>query len=396
MKRNLPLNETSSFCCFRNLFLLLGIFYGVCSNAQTHKPRTVTINSNCGGYYEYLPANYSTSTKYFPVIFYIPSYAAIGSGSSTDLKKVLNESIPYYIYTNKFPKSFTVNNVSYSFVVISPQFKKWPTAADVKAVIDYIIYKKYKIEIDQSRLYVSGYSAGGDATLKYAGSGDVAAKRLAAIAPGAPYIYPYTDKGAIYIARNNLPAWFMHGANDTQAPTRWSTDFVKKINSYNPAIKAKVTLLSGLVHNNAWKKMYDPAFRVSGYNVYEWLLLYKRGTSQYRTTDSVVYENIVQAQPSSQQEVTAMAENNIVTSAEVGAYPNPTSGLITLKVNNAHRGTMRVVIFDPTGNVRKQFNLVKDRDYFTRSISLTDLSKGNYILQVQMDNWKQTTKINKL
>src|SRR5438045_1234494 len=79
------------------IFALNNIF------AQTPITRSVSISSNCGGYYEYVPANYNSSSQKYPVIFYMHSATAVGTGSSTDLSKILLEGPFYFINNKKLP-----------------------------------------------------------------------------------------------------------------------------------------------------------------------------------------------------------------------------------------------------------------------------------------------------
>jgi hypothetical protein len=249
------------------------VLFSVLSFSQTHTPRTITVNSNFRGYYEYLPINYSSSST-FPLIVYCGGAGSFGNGTASQLVRLLPEGIPYYINNNQFPSSFTVNGQTSSFIVISPQFVAWPGPADVEAVLNYIISSGYKV--DQSRIYLTGFSAGGDVTWKYPNTGLLRSKRLAAIVPVAAYNYPYVDTGAHYMASANLPVWALHSNDDQSAPSTWSQNFVNKINSYNPPILARITRVNGPSHDGSKTYFHNPAFRVGGYNIYEWMLLYRR------------------------------------------------------------------------------------------------------------------------
>src|SRR3982750_1573154 len=174
------------------------------TRAQTHTPRSVVINANCNGFYEYLPVNYSTSTGKFPLLIYCGGAGTFGTGGS-QLSKLLAEGPPYYINNNQFPQALTVNGVTTSYIVISPQFKAWGSPQDVEDVINYVLTHGYKVDI--SRVYLTGFSAGGDVTWKYANSGLARSKRLAALVPVSGFNSPYVDTGAKYIAAANLPVW---------------------------------------------------------------------------------------------------------------------------------------------------------------------------------------------
>ena len=233
----------------------------------------------------YRPANFNNSTESFPVIFYIHGRGGLGSGSSTSLNKLLNEGVAYFIHNNRFPASFTVNGKTSSFVVISPQFAYNPSVNDIKTVIDYFLNGNYKI--DPNRIYLTGYSVGGDLAFKYPGSGTTAAQRLAATVPGAAYNNPYDDSGAPYIAASNLPTLAVHSNDDEVIRVGNSQSYIDKINSYQPAVPAKIWRFSGYSHSAAWKVMYDPAWRANGLSIYEWMLQYQRGTTSSNLPPSV-------------------------------------------------------------------------------------------------------------
>ncbi|MFL5789597.1 MAG: PKD domain-containing protein, partial [Flavisolibacter sp.] len=256
--------------------MLIGIFCIFCvfvTIAQTNVPKTAAISSVCGGYYEYLPANYSSGTKNIPIIIYIPSAASYGTGSAADLSKILTEG-PFYFINNKLlPSSFTVNGEVVSPIILAPQFTREALPNEVKVFIDYIL-PKYRI--DKARIYLTGYSVGGDVAIKYPNSGLTASKQLAAMTAGGAYNYPYVDSGAKYIAAANLPVKLYHSTDDTQAPSLWSQNFVNKINSFKPTVKALIVLFAGYTHGNAWQKIFDPTFKDGSYNIYEWMLLQRR------------------------------------------------------------------------------------------------------------------------
>lgn len=242
--------------------------------AQTHTPKTVSVNTNCKGYYEYLPVGYTTSTKAFPLLIYCGGAGSFGNGTAAQLSRILTEGVAYYINNNQFPASINSGGENNSFIVISPQFVAWPTPTDVEAVLNFIISQGYKV--DASRVYLSGFSAGGDVSWKFSNSSVARSKRLAAMVPVAPFINPYIDSGAKHIAAAGLPVWALHSNADQVAPAYWSQNFVNKVNSLNPAVAAKITRFDGVQHDPTKLHVYNPTYRPGGLNIYEWMLLYRR------------------------------------------------------------------------------------------------------------------------
>lgn len=263
----------------QNKFVVTAFFclFAITAFTQTLTPKTITINANCAGFYEYLPINYNSTSQTYPTIIYCSGAEGLGNGS-TELSKLLQVGIPYYVNQNKFPATFTVNGSNYSFIVIAPQFKQNSSAADVQAVIDYAI-AHYRV--DRTRIYMCGYSVGGGATFRYASSGLNASVKLAAISPCSAYFSPYTDTGAVYIAKTNLPVWAWHSNADEIAPVNWSQDFVNAINSFNPTPLAIITRLNGYIHTQTWQVVFDPQTRVGGFDMYEWMLQYQRSLAPF-------------------------------------------------------------------------------------------------------------------
>lgn len=229
-----------------------------------HTPVNAYVNSNCAGYYKAIPTRYDSSAKKYPLILFIHGIGELG----TDLSKMLRAGLPRLINRKMFPADFEVNGQHFSFIVISPQFKKWPTNDEVKNVLDYAIRN---FRIDTSRVYITGLSMGGGVTwefdAQYGGS-------VAAIAPICGGSWP-DIKRAEKIASFDLPVWAFHNADDNTVPVSYTVDYVKKINSFNPSVKAKYTTwLTG--GHDSWTKAYDPATKEDGKNVYEWMLQYRR------------------------------------------------------------------------------------------------------------------------
>ncbi|HPG12593.1 MAG TPA: PKD domain-containing protein, partial [Chitinophagaceae bacterium] len=244
------------------------------SFSQTHTARTVNIpGANCGGYYEYLPVGYnSNNTTKYPVLIYIHGNGAYGNGSASAMNIVLQEGVPRIINLGQFPTSFTVNGQTTSYIVISPQFFSRASPLQTKNFIDYILNSNYRIDLN--RVYLTGFSVGGDVAWKT--PLDLPnATRLAALCPVAGYNNPYTDTTAQFIAAGNLPVWAIH-SNSDGVPVAWSQDMVDKINSYNPITPAIISRPNNITHENTHIVVYDPGYRPNGKNIYEWCLQYSR------------------------------------------------------------------------------------------------------------------------
>ncbi|RYZ92168.1 MAG: hypothetical protein EOP47_30610, partial [Sphingobacteriaceae bacterium] len=80
--------------------ILLSILLCSIAGAQTQTPvylsQTIT-NAASKGFYRYLPADYATSAKSYPLIIWVHGYGQIGQGNTTDLPKVLEWGLPKII-----------------------------------------------------------------------------------------------------------------------------------------------------------------------------------------------------------------------------------------------------------------------------------------------------------
>lgn len=240
------------------------------TKAPIQKPITVNVNSNIGGYQQALPYLYDSTTKRYPLLVFVHGIGELGDGS-TQLYNAANVGVASLIRNKLFPANFKVNNTNYSFIVISPQIKKWDYNTVAKDINDMINYAISKYRIDTTKMYVSGLSMGGGYTWDYAGK---YASRLAAIAPICGASGP-NDAKAKVMATANLPVWAFHNNDDGTVTPANSIGYVNKINSYNPAVKAKLTLWPTGGHD-AWSKALNPAYKENNMNVYEWMLQYSR------------------------------------------------------------------------------------------------------------------------
>lgn len=242
-----------------------------------HTPRQIAINSNVSGFYETLPARYSLTTKKYPLIVFIHGIGELGTG----LSRLNCCGLPSHIKAGNFPAKFLVGGKYYSYIVISPQFRVRPSAANVQSVVDYA---KSHYRVDAARVYVTGLSMGGGSTWDWS---VVYGQNAAAIVPVCAGTKPTTSL-ASSVASKNLPIWSLNSNDDAVVPIQWGKDWINWIDARNAtyASKTKLTIWYGLTHNGTWGKAFNPVTKVDGYNIYEWMLLYTRGTSTSGTSST--------------------------------------------------------------------------------------------------------------
>jgi len=127
-----------------------------------------------------------------------------------------------------FPRAtmkFTVNGVTSSFVVLSPQldigFGIWPTW-----YVDQMIqYAKANLQIDTNRIYVCGLSLGGGGVWDYAFSSYANAMKIAACTPVCGTDDGSSPNACSTAAAAHLPIWAFHCLDDGTVgwavPTRY-------------------------------------------------------------------------------------------------------------------------------------------------------------------------------
>ena len=207
------------------LFILCIIAATAFAQVQTAHYNT-SIASNSFGFYDYLPQGYSTSTQQYPLIVFMHGNGQCGNGDATQLPLVL-EGLAKVIQDGRFPTSFTVNGQTHRFIVITPQFKAWPVAAQLDQVINYAI-SHYRV--NKQRIYLVGYSAGGGVVWEYASDNSIYANRIAAIVPIAGSSFATAERGRV-IANANIPVWATHNSGDPTVPVAKTYNYIYYINA---------------------------------------------------------------------------------------------------------------------------------------------------------------------
>jgi predicted peptidase len=225
------------------------------------------VNSNVAGFWQGVPGRYNLTTKKYPLIVFIHGIGELG----TNLSGMNCCGLPWHMYNKTFPANFSVAGINYSYIVIAPQFKVRPTAAQVQSVIDFA---KRRWRVDATRVYVAGLSMGGGSTWDWSA---VYGQNAAAIVPVCAGTKP-TLTMAASIASKNLPIWGLYSTLDELVPEQWGIDFFNWIDAKNPAYAAqtKLTLWTDANHVQTWARAFNPAYTSGGYNIYQWMLLHHR------------------------------------------------------------------------------------------------------------------------
>ena len=258
----------------RYILILLLSFVLSFVNGQTWTSKSVSMTGTSAGYWEYLPAGYNdpaNANKKYPTILFMHGSGANGNNYS-QINLVLAEGLPKVINDGNFPSSFTVNSTTYEFIVIAPQVSWSGTVTNTNEIVTFI---KGNYRIDNSRLYLTGLSQGGEVVMKWAADAAGNAQKVAAMPVACPSWYPNSTPANI-IGNNDIPMWFYHNTADPIVSVSYTNDWVSLINATTPTPLAQKTTPTSSSHD-AWSALYSPNTDVQGvYNIYEWMLQYNR------------------------------------------------------------------------------------------------------------------------
>jgi predicted peptidase len=210
---------------------------------------------NLYGYYEYLPINFNPMRKQsYSIIFYWNGKNALTGNGKSDLLKLLNQGLPQYINEGRH----------YPAIIISAMLPDWEDS-DTAPFVDYIL-KRYSAHIDKSRVYMTGFSAGGGVTVRYIAEHPDHIAAYIAIAPAVPP--PTADQPSPSMSQ--VPSWFIHNSGDM-------TVQIWRSNHWNKALRDiggehRITRPDQETHY-AWKKAY------SSEETWQWLFSKQKNAS---------------------------------------------------------------------------------------------------------------------
>jgi predicted peptidase len=216
---------------------------------------------NTYGYYEYLPADFDPQRKQaYAIIFYWNGQNAISGNGKTDLNKLLTQGLPQYINEGRH----------YPAIIISGMLPDWK-GSDVAPFVDYIL-NRYNAHIDKSRVYMTGFSAGGGVTLRYIAEHPEHIAAYIAIAPAATP----PNKSQPSSSMSKIPSWFIHNSGDM-------TVEIWRSNQWNRALRKnggdhKISR-PDLETHHAWKKAY------SSKETWQWLFSKRKNISSLGTVE---------------------------------------------------------------------------------------------------------------
>ncbi len=193
---------------------------------------------NALGYYEYLPAEFDTAQGKPPLIFYWNGSNAISGNGRDELTNLLTQGLPQYIAQGKH----------YPAIIISAMLPNWKSN-DIHPFVEYIL-AKYKNHFNSQKIYMTGFSAGGGVTLRYAARHP---EKLAAIVPIAAAIR-HPDSYSINAQIAKLASWLFHNNGDSKVESWRSIAWHQQLLQMGG--EHKITLYESDSHY-AWQAAYD-------------------------------------------------------------------------------------------------------------------------------------------
>ncbi|MDB5271669.1 MAG: hypothetical protein JWO58_36 [Chitinophagaceae bacterium] len=92
---------------------------------------------------------------------------------------------------------------------------------------------------------------------------------------------------------------------------------------------------------------------------------------------------------------TSITSNVVDLSNSLNAFPNPSSGLVTMNINNSAIGNFTLRIIDNQGSEKQSSSFTKNTPDMNLNLDLTSLSTGLYIVEIKQDNYIARKRISK-
>lgn len=200
-------------------------------------------------YLLYLPKEYTTEKKKYPLVIYLHGSSQKGN----DINKLKTYGPPQLVDKGR----------DFDFIIVSPQcpagVRNWSAENWFESLFAEL---NSKYEIDPDRIYLTGVSMGGGGTF------DLAKRypdKFAALVPLCAWDSDVTNLCSI----RHIPTWTFHGKQDAVVPVSETEEKVKKLRDCKG--KIELTVLENEGHSIQW--LYE---KQDLYNIYDWMLKHKR------------------------------------------------------------------------------------------------------------------------
>ncbi|HVI48679.1 MAG TPA: hypothetical protein VM802_27670 [Chitinophaga sp.] len=213
-----------------------------------------------------LPENMSAGKRY-PLLICLHGRSIAGN----DVTKIFRQGVARQMHEGKNIDAVNkVDGKKYEFIVMAPLATSWSLGPEELNVALSDVIKRYPI--DTTRIYITGYSAGGW-SVAMAVTDKTLAKRIAAAVNMSPATIDEKNlKSFSVTAANKIHTWYFGGTDEPVFLGNCKL-YADSTNKYKPGL---TRLTIGDHKHCCWEQYYNPSYRENGYNIYEWLLQYKR------------------------------------------------------------------------------------------------------------------------
>ncbi len=262
----------------RKLFFLLIISSSLQSQAQdggtlgNHIKRFFTITEwghKVWGL-EYLPDDFATSSKKYPVMVFFHGVGETGWGENDLSKLLIHGPSAFIAQGNKMQFTNPVTGAVDKFIVLAIQDPYW---SPDPTYVDFILKNDPTLKNRSSAIFYTGLSAGAAQVVNSVTTSTAMSSTINGIipmsscSPGIP--------GGMRFAKN-IPVWAFHGTSDYTCSFTFTDRFMDSATIINAGTTTSLIRSKLPVTHGPWNPLYDPNYRetINGksMNIYEWAL----------------------------------------------------------------------------------------------------------------------------
>lgn len=343
----------------KKILLFLALFYSMTCGAQQTAKVLKAANGQTVGFLEFKPPDYGSQRH--PLIIFLHGIGERGSNGTTgtDANTVLA------VQANEPPKlaaagisfQFTVNCQKYGFVMLAPQLSAVYGSWQNWYVDEMLKYAKANLQIDTTRIYLTGLSLGGGGVWRYASTSLANAAQFAAIAP----VCGTCDWADLCnISKAGTPVWAFHAQDDNVVGVGCTNAAVAALAACGPALVAQVTIYPNGGHW-IWSRAYDVTNSWHTPNLYEWLLTKQRPVNAAVITAPV---------------------NGLVANAGADQTVSGTAAALDASGSSGYAGEWAVswrIVSQPAGST---WDIFPGYSKVGLKKTLQNLAKGRYVLEL--------------
>lgn len=263
------------------ILITLSVFLVFKCSAQLN-PGLNRINvplATSGGYDSalvYLPSDYFQTTQNYPILYFIRGSGEVG----TTLNPLFRQGVAKAL-GNGHKMTFTnpVDGKTYKFIVVCVQDPSQWLGNNV--LNDYLNYFSKNFRVDQSRMYMTGLSAGGWSTWNFI----TTSKLGLTLAAAAPVSTPDGNTNSCVV--DSFPEWLNVGNAD--AFYNGNVAFYNGVKQCNPNAPIWLTVWNGYGHSAAlWDSIYNAYAHpyIASDTLYRWFLRFTNTKNQQTQNSS--------------------------------------------------------------------------------------------------------------